>query len=333
MGKKENEKELLAEVSGMKIYSNSVYVVTGKSDEGAPTGFQEMGIAKAPFPGNKGVVQCSWDKYLRVYDTGFFESSMCYKSMTKDEAKLEVQRRIKNIKDLYESSTGNDLDQRNFDFWDSLTVSVYDGRMFYTNDISDLFDLYIALQSKGLTPKSEDGNPDFQNSMYCVEDKTTAVDIKKQRQIDKTEIIYKFMSSFSRKDDERQSIIDLLIYLDIIQSAQMDDSMIRYMFTTWLESKNTNIDLYKEAYDTYITGNKDADESVKDVIKYHRMIKELAYAGEVKMNSSGVTIDSIVLGPDFISSARNLAINNDLIEVRASLLEKYNEWKDKQKKK
>lgn len=63
------------------------------------------------------------------------------------------------------------------------------------------------------------------------------------------------------------------------------------------------------------------------------MTPELAYAGEVKMNSSGVTIDSTVLGPDFISSARNLAINNDLIEVRASLLEKYNEWKDKQKKK
>ena len=94
MGKKENEKELLAEVSGMKIYSNSVYVVTGKSDEGAPTGFQEMGIAKAPFPGNKGVVQCSWDKYLRVYDTGFFEESKISKTFMRAQQEMIWTRGI-----------------------------------------------------------------------------------------------------------------------------------------------------------------------------------------------------------------------------------------------
>ena len=52
------EKRLLAIVSGMKIFSDSVYVITGKMDVGAPDGFQERGISKVPFPGNKTIASC-----------------------------------------------------------------------------------------------------------------------------------------------------------------------------------------------------------------------------------------------------------------------------------
>ena len=89
MGKKifeesHESKKLLATVGGMKIYSDSVYVATGKMDEGAPDGFQREGISKAPFPGNKTVTPCSWDKYLSVYDTGFFENSSYLSANTLD---------------------------------------------------------------------------------------------------------------------------------------------------------------------------------------------------------------------------------------------------------
>lgn len=110
------EKRLLAIVSGMKIFSDSVYVVTGKMDVGAPDGFQERGISKVPFPGNKTIASCPWDKNLHVYDTGFFPSSICYRGWTKSEVDEELKRRIANIKEPYEDATGNDLDQRNFDF-------------------------------------------------------------------------------------------------------------------------------------------------------------------------------------------------------------------------
>ena len=292
-------KKLLATVSGMKIYSGSVYVVTGKMDEGAPSGFQERGISKVPFPGNKTISQCSWDKNLHVYDTGFFVNSICYEGWTREERESEVKMRVENIKNPYESATGEDLSQQNFDFWDNATVDNYDGRLFYTDDVHDLFDLYISLQSRALTPKEEDGNPEFQSSLYCVEDKTTAVDIRKQRQMDKTDIIYNFVSD-----------------------------MIKYVFTNWLENKNTNIDAYKDAYERFIEGDEDA----KDVIAYHRILKELAYRGKVTIGSNGVMFGADSIGADFISAAMSLVSNKDLMEIKTRLYESYLAMKDEQDK-
>lgn len=322
----EESKRLLATVSGMKIYSDSVYVVTGKMDEGAPDGFQREGISKAPFPGNKYVTPCSWDKYLSVYDTGFFENSSCFKGMNDSEIESEVKLRNKNIRFPYETATGENLDQSNFDFWDSFSVKVYDGRLFYTKDINDLFDLYIALQAKALTPKDEDGNPDFQGSMYCVEDKTTAVDVKKQRQLDKTEIIYKFMSMLNGDTSDKQTICDLLLFLDIIYSVEVDPEMVRYSFTNWIEAKNTNVDAYKEAYRRYVE-----TEENTDIIHFHRMIKEMVYSGLIRVGTDGVVFDGVNLGGDMTSAAMALSKDKSLIEVKANILSSYNALKDKQR--
>ena len=48
MGKKifeesHESKKLLATVGGMKIYSDSIYVITGKMDEEAPSGYRYLG--------------------------------------------------------------------------------------------------------------------------------------------------------------------------------------------------------------------------------------------------------------------------------------------------
>lgn len=323
-----SSKKLLATVSGMKIYSGSVYIVTGKMDEGAPSGFQERGISKVPFPGNKTISQCSWDKNLHVYDTGFFVNSICYEGWPREERESEVKMRVENIKNPYESATGEDLSQQNFDFWDNATVDNYDGRLFYTDDVHDLFDLYISLQSKALTPKEEDGNPEFQSSLYCVEDKTTAIDIRKQRQMDKTDIIYNFVSMITGDPKEQQEIKDLLLYLDIIHSTDIDKDMIKYVFTNWLENKNTNIDAYKDAYERFIEGDEDA----KDVIAYHRVLKELAYRGKVTIGSNGVMFGADSIGADFISAAMSLVSNKDLMEVKTRLYESYLAMKDEQDK-
>lgn len=320
-------KRLLANVSGMSIYSDSVYVVTGKMDESAPSGFQEVGISKAPFPGNKTISSCSWDKYLHVYDTGFFENSMCYKGMPKKEREDEVALRCRNIKEPFEEATGENLDQSNFSFWDRVQADCYDGRLFYTNDVRDLFDLYISLLSKVLTPKEEDGNPEFQNSLYCVEDKTTAVDVKKQRQIDKSEIIFNFMSMLGGTNMEQRKIKDLLLYLDVIHSSDLDPSMIRYMFLNWIESKNTNIDAYKDAYNRFI---EDESEEGPEVIEYYRIMKEMAYSGRMQIGSSGISFENSIIGPDLVSASMALVRDKDLLELKSRISESYSEMKNKQ---
>lgn len=335
MGKKKevvegSTKRLLADVSGMKIYSDSIYVITGKSDETAPDGYQERGISKSPFLGNKTIVPCPFDAKLRVYDTGFYAGSKCFKGMPEYEKKEELDRRIKNIKAPYEEATGQDLSQDNNDFWDTTTVRNYDSRLFYTDDIYDLFDLYISLQSKLLTPKDEDGNPEFQKSMYCVEDKTTAVDIRKQRQLDKTEIIYQFMSMLKGTEKQQQNIKDLLMYLNVISSVKLENSMIQYSFTNWIEQKNTNIDVYKDAYRRFISNNQ--EDRGPQIIAFHRMIKEMVYSGVLKIESTGIIFMGNSLGPDYITAAMSVVDNKDMLEYKALLLEEYNKMIDKQEK-
>lgn len=325
-----SEKRLLATVSGMKIYSDSIYVITGKMDESAPSGFQERGIAKVPFPGNASVVSCSWDSRLNTFDTGFYVNSRCYNGMSREDAEKEMNMRIKNIEVPYASSTNADLSAGNKDFWEVLQVKCYDGRLFYSNDIRDLFDLYIALQCKALTPKEEDGNPDFSNSYYLVEDKTTAVDVRKQRQLDKTEIIYKFMSMLNGDSKTKQNLYDLLLYLDIIHTVEIDPSMVQYIFTNWIEQKTTNIDDYKNAQSRFLTG-VDSDNGPQ-IIMFHRMIKEMMYAGVVKISPSGVTFNNDTIGSDAISAAIAVVENKNLVERKAQLLEAYNAMKGKHEK-
>lgn len=323
------EKKLLATVSGMKIFSDSIYIITGKMDESAPSGYQDLGISKAPFPNNKTVVPCVWDKDLGVYDTGFFTSSPCYNGWTMPERQAEVATRVKNIMSPYEEITGSNLDQSNLDFWDSYSVPCYMGRLFSTNDIKDLFDLYIALQSKALTPKEEDGNPEFADSMFCVEDKTTAVDIKKQRQLDKADLTFKIMNALGGEATEREKVLDLLLYLDVIHSVEINTDMVKYVFMNWIDAKNTNIDTCKDAYNRYIVGAN--SEEGYEIIKFHRMIKEMAYSGIIGVTANGLLFEGNNLGADFITSAMTLVEDKSLLELKAKIVESYMALKNRQK--
>lgn len=335
MGKKifeesHESKKLLATVGGMKIYSDSIYVITGKMDEEAPSGYQERGISKTPFPGNKTVSCCGWDKDLRVYDTGFFINSACYKGYSLEDKKNEMDMRIKNIRYPFEETVNEDLDQKNFDFWDSYRIDLYDGRLFYTNDVRDLFELYIAILSKSLTPKEEDGNPMYVESYYCVEDKTTAVDIRKQRQIDKADILYEFMNKLKGSEAERKSIYDLLLYLDIIYSVELDQSMVQYIFTNWIDAKNTNVDMYKEASSRFLSDDESSEGM--QVIKLHRMIREMIEGLAVTVNTDGLYLNGELLGADAISASMALASNKSMLETKSRVLEAYNALKNKHKK-
>lgn len=323
-------KRLLATVGDMKIYSDSIYVITGKMDEEAPSGYQERSISKTPFPGNKTVSCCAWDKGLKVYDTGFFMNSACYRGYTETERRSEMDMRIKNIREPFEESTGEDLDQRNFDFWDTYRIDLYDGRLFYTNDVRDLFELYIAVLSRSLTPKESDGDPMYVESYYCVEDKTTAVDIKKQRQIDKANILYKFMSMLNGKGAEKQKIYDLLIYLDIIKSSELDPSMVQYIFSDWIDKKVTNVDEFKDASGRFL--KDDDDEEGPQIIKFHRMIKEMIEGLVVSVNADGLYLNGMNIGADARSAAMDIVSNKNMLETKAQVLESYNELKNRHNK-
>lgn len=66
-------KNVLVEVNGFNIMSDTLYEVVGKHDGSAPQAFQDANIAKAPFPENATHVCCPWDDFSEVYNTGFIQ--------------------------------------------------------------------------------------------------------------------------------------------------------------------------------------------------------------------------------------------------------------------
>lgn len=320
LGKRTTEKvrALVAEVNGLRIYKDTLYIITGKKDEAAPTGMVELGISKMPFPGNSAVCYCRFDRDSNVYDTGFYLNSACYRGWDQAKREAECERRVRNIMRPYMEVVNNPLDQSDTAFWDNKGVVLYSGRTFNTNDPTQLFELYIAMTSFSLTPKELDGDPRFIESMYCVEDKSVSIDIKALRAQYKVDSITRFNTSLAGSDVDRDFILDLCLYLDIITRTDLDDDgFYKYMFSDWCDRNVSNVELFVEAYDRFM------EEDARDIPKYHRMIRHLVSKGIIKSTAEGLSLDGFLLGRDMKGAAMRLASDKEAHAARMKLLEEY----------
>lgn len=320
LGKRTTEKvrALVAEVNGLRIYKDTLYIITGKKDDAAPTGMVELGISKMPFPGNRAVCYCRFDRDSNVYDTGFYLNSACYRGWDQAKREAECERRVRNIMRPYMEVVNNPLDQSDTAFWDNKGVVLYSGRTFNTNDPTQLFELYIAMTSFSLTPKELDGDPRFIESMYCVEDKSVSIDIKALRAQYKVDSITRFNTSLAGSDVDRDFILDLCLYLDIITRTDLDDDgFYKYMFSDWCDRNVSNVELFVEAYDRFM------EEDARDIPKYHRMIRHLVSKGIIKSTAEGLSLDGFLLGRDMKGAAMRLASDKEAHAARMKLLEEY----------
>ena len=320
LGRRATEKvrALVAEINGLRIYKDTLYIITGKKDEAAPTGMVELGISKMPFPGNSSICHCHFDSDSNVYDTGFYLNSACYRGWDQAKREAECERRVRNIMRPYMEVVNNPLDQSDTAFWDNKGVVLYSGRTFNTNDPTQLFELYIAMTSFSLTPKELDGDPRFIESMYCVEDKSVSIDIKALRAQYKVDSITRFNTSLAGSDVDRDFILDLCLYLDIITRTDLDDDgFYKYMFSDWCDRNVSNVELFVEAYDRFM------EEDARDIPKYHRMIRHLVSKGIIKSTAEGLSLDGFLLGRDMKGAAMRLASDKEAHAARMKLLEEY----------
>jgi len=161
-----SEKEIIFERDGFQIKTNSLYKVTGKEDQNAPTGFLKEGISKLPSEGVDNVIQCRYhitDMQSRtgVWDTGLHEDSPCYYNMDPEDVAATVSKLKKHIVERYKKANGKtrDLDHNDDAFWTNYTVSVRDKRVFDTSKVEDLLVLYVAFHSYTITTMDRKGDP------------------------------------------------------------------------------------------------------------------------------------------------------------------------------
>jgi len=315
------KKELVFELNGFQIKTNSLYKITGKEDLNAPSGFAAEGVSKLPSEGVANSVPCRYhiidsQTGSGVWDTGLHESSPCYHDKDTDEIKSIVSSLRKHIVNPYKKANGKtqDLDHTDDEFWLTYSINLFNGRVFNTGKVKDLLDLFLAINNFSLTPKGKEGDPKFKNSDYCIVDTAKATDFKKQKASDKMNAV----KNFARLEAKNRTfLLSLLHYNGLIVSDSIDEETLNFSFQEWLERKPQNPGLFNETYTR-------ADESDKfeEKINLHKKLSVLfkAEKGITKKSNGKYYFKDVELGTDLKHAAENLLIDSELSETKQEII-------------
>ena len=280
---------IYADIGGMKIMSDTIYIVSDKKDESAPSGLRELGFSKIPFPDNHTWCSCKYDTRAAVYDTGFYRNSPSLLDIPSVERADELNRRLEYIMRPYQRVRNQSLDQNDFEFWDSFNVKNYTDKVYDTEDVVARFELYISLLSKELTPASEEGNPSYMDSFYIVENKTNAINYRKRRAVDKLDATAAFAAGINQRGQKRDAMVDILVYLGVINIVDaVDGGFMKAAFAEWVDRERTNIDRFID-----IHARAKEDRRFAEILCCHKILKYLYQRNKLQMTVDSVTYKNI----------------------------------------
>jgi hypothetical protein len=316
----DSKRELIVEIDGFKIFSNSLYKVTHKKDNEAPSGFIQEGATKLPSAGIFNEVQCQYkvmDKASGkgVWDTGFYPSSPCYAGVNKEEVRRVVENLRKFIVVPYESHVGQDeVLHHSGDFWDTYMVTVKDGRVLNTADPNELLALYIMVRGRHVTPKGQEGVPKYKFAQYGIVDMDEAESVRDERANASMDANFEFMSMLKTNPTTLKSV---LVYLGIAgATGTVSDKSLKSLFHDWLNAKTDRADEFMRIL------NMTKDDSQAEIIEIFTKVIDLVKKKVIQRTTEGrYYYDGEILGGDQKSVARNLATNPELEEIKIKLLE------------
>lgn len=313
MTKTATETNTIVEVNGLTIRKNALYKIVPKMDMTAPDGYQKLGTTKLPSEGIANTIGCRYviqdhSTNQGVYDTGFYVGSPCYAGMDETARKERVKVLKANIIVPYEAMHGEGkLENKNTEFWDSFGVTLYDGRVFNTENEKDLLDLYIAVQGFELTPVGQEGSPSFNSSDYVVEDKLTSVTVDKKR----TTAKFKAIGTFAALAEQSESkLINLLKYLEVIRTTVKPSIQdLQTYFELWINKDFQNADAFNTLYE-----KAETDEGYNAIVLQVK-VKTMITAGKLTKLGGHFNYKGVELGVDSKSITANLLKNPELADI------------------
>lgn len=316
------DNEKIVEINGLTIRKNSLYKVVHKLDKSAPDGFQREGATKLPSEGIGNTIPCRFiiqdpNSKRGVYDTGFSVNSPCYSGMDESKRKEIVNRLKKYIVEPYERSYKGEngealLDATNTSFWDSFGVTLWEGRIFNTEKVEDLLDLYIAMQSFELCPVNEGGSPKFNQADYMIEDNITSVTVGKKRTNNEFTAISKFMNLLSVN---KTKLFTILRSIGIITpNIAPEDTDLIDIFNLWLRRDIQNPDYFLKNFDKAETEDGELELTLQV------NIKKLVSSKKITKVGSQLTYKGYELGGDIKTAATNVMKNPELDDIKDELI-------------
>lgn len=314
-----NEKELLFEVGGVKVFRGSIYVCKHKEDLSAPTGFQEKGTTKLPSDGADNSFPCGYQAFSETegtWDTGFHVYSQCYASVSEEVAKNKVEMLQKNLVEPYEKHRGKEglLDHSNDDFWNKKMFKISADKVFNTKNPEDLLTLYFGLLTRELTPKGQEGNSKYRDSAFVLVDETKNVKKKDERSSNLFEAIGLFEELLKT---DKVKLIQLFSYLNMTISPDIEEGTFRSMAREYFDQvTGKNVDMFM------MTVEESNTEFGRDRLAIFNKLKEALKRGNtVTTNPNGVLYyGDKEIGPDLKSAAHNIAKTKELSTIKKELL-------------
>jgi hypothetical protein len=312
------EQDVIVKVNGLEIRRNSVYKISNKPDKTAPDGFQKVGTTKLPSEGIENSVACRYviqnaNTKTGVFDTGFFVGSPCYAGLDDNVKSEKVKALKKYIVSPYETIHGDlCLDNKNLEFWDSFSISLYDGRVLNTANPDDLLDLFIAVNSFELTPAGQEGSPQFNMADYIVEDKHTAMDVDKKR----TNARFKAIGTFSMLGIENETkLINILKHLSVIRPNIKPNLVdLQSYFEIWLNKDYQNADAFNKLYE-----KAKEDEGYNDIVLQVKVMTMILNGKLTKLGGQ-YQYKGVDLGVDSKSITQKLKTDTELVEIYEEIM-------------
>lgn len=314
--KKEEVSEF--KVGGLKIKIGQVYTLDHIEDPNS-----QVKTKKFPFKWNI-VTDCvNFDENKRLFDTGFYENSVCLQAYSEAEKKELVPIYNKQIREPYEEFVNENLEQsaKNL-FWETYRYEAYVNKPFDTKKPDELFELFMVIM-QGLAIDKNERNPFYRRNAQFTVSSPQAVKTKNK---DKSKLKLDALQRLTILADGDKEKLDLILnYIRGESTTKVDKDDLKLIYFEVINDGKSGLDFCEK----FVEACKDYEtDTGKEKMEYFYAVNELHKLRKIKKDRRGfVTENGVFLGntlPDIAKfciiadSAQSKAIE-ELIEQNPSV--------------
>lgn len=310
-------------IYGFSIRKGVIYEVVEKIDLDAPKGFQEQGTTKYLFNATYNEEPIVYfNENSRSWDTGLTENSVMLSKAIPDASarKTAIQSLEKHIMEPLEEIQGKGTLRQtsdNDEYWLNFKTRIFKGQSYNTDNPIELYQLYLLIVGKKLTPKEMASHPSFKKSQYLVVDRQESYNRKVDKTTRRMTAIGKFYQMLS---SNKETLIHILNYINIPAKLTQDDSVLMVSFERFLDDKNNafqNYKIFNEAVDFY--GTK---AGANEIFIFNKL-KEMHANGNnrLEIKSGQVSIDGTYVSNTLKSAAEVIRKDKAMLKLYSDILE------------
>lgn len=287
------------------IRKGVIYEIKEKMDADAPKGFQEESTTKYLFNSTYNEEPVVYfNENNKAWDTALTETSVMLQKAVPDEKarKLAIESLQKHIVEPIEKLQGEGALRQtadNDDYWLNFKTRVFKGQSYNTDNPVELYQLYLLIVGKKVTPKPLTSHPAFKKSQYVVVDRADSYNTKVDKATRRMIAIGKFYQMLTTNKD---SLIQILNYIGIPARANQDDSVLMVSFERYIDDKNNgfqNDRTFNETVEFFAT------KAGSEQISVFNKLKELQLNGNkrLEIKSGSISIDGTYISNTLKSAA------------------------------